>query len=130
MNEFDNAMKKITDLFYSAARKSGELLENTKTSYNISVEKDKIGKLQGQIGQKFWQLYKDGGEVPEIILGDLEAIKLISENIEALEKNLSENRLFKVCLACGAKLDLESVSCPTCGERQAKPDDDDDGQAE
>ncbi|MDR1062212.1 MAG: zinc-ribbon domain-containing protein [Clostridiales bacterium] len=128
MNEFDNAVKKITDLFYSAARKSGELLENTKTSYNISVEKDKIGKLQSQIGQKFWQIYKDGGEVPDFILSDLEAIKLISENIEALEKNLSENRLFKVCLACGAKLELESVYCPKCGERQAKPDD--GGQAE
>ncbi|MDR1440518.1 MAG: zinc ribbon domain-containing protein [Clostridiales bacterium] len=122
MNEFDNAVKKITDMFYSAARKSGEFLENTKISYNISAEKDKIGKLQSQIGQKFWQIYKDGGEVPDFLLGDLEAIRAISENIEALEKNLSETRLFKVCLSCGSKLDLESVYCPKCGEKQAKPE--------
>jgi ribosomal protein L40E len=122
MTEFDNAMKKITDLFYSAARKSGEILENTKTSYNISVEKDKISKLQSQIGQKLYQAYKDGGEAPALILSEIEAIRAIEENVKALEKNLSETRLFKVCLECGGKLDLDSVYCPKCGASQGKPD--------
>ena len=65
MTDFESAMKKVSDVLHAAARKSGEILENTKISYNISTERDKISKLQSKIGEKFYNIYKDGGAVPE-----------------------------------------------------------------
>ena len=119
MSDFDNAMKKITDVLYSAARKSGEILENTKISYNISSEKDKISKLQAQIGAKLYKMYQDGESIPASILPDIESIKALEIKIADMEKNVSENKATKFCLECGAKLGLECVYCPKCGCKQA-----------
>ncbi|MDR3119965.1 MAG: zinc ribbon domain-containing protein [Clostridiales bacterium] len=121
MTEFDSAMKKVTEMLHAAARKSGEVFENTKISYTISTERDKISKLQRQIGARLYRVYKEGGAVPEFILADLEAIQTIEETIHALEKTMAETKSFKFCPECGAKLELDNVYCPKCGAKQSKP---------
>ena len=118
MNDFENAMKKVADVIHAAARKSGEILESTKTAYNISAEKEKISKLQSKIGAKFYKIYKDGGAVPESIIEELETISGIEETIREMEKTLSDMKPFKFCSECGAKLELSDVYCAKCGAKQ------------
>ena len=120
MTDFENAMKKLADVVHAAARKSGEILENTKISYNISTEKEKIAKLQSKIGEKFYRIYKDGGAVPEPIVEDLEAIAAIEEKIRELEKIINDSKPYKFCSECGTKLELNDVYCAKCGTKQHK----------
>jgi len=128
MTEFENAMKKVADMVHAAARKSGEILENTKISYNISSERDKIAKIERKIGSQFYKIFKDGGEVPEFIKGDLEAINAIEEKIRQLEKTISDSKPYKFCTDCGSKLELSDIYCAKCGAKQhdnAEPQEDD-----
>jgi len=118
MTDFENAMKKVTDMLHAAARKSGEIFENTKISYNISVERDKIVKLQSKIGEKFYKIYKEGGAVPEIILSELEEIAAVEELIREMEKTIADSKPYKFCSDCGAKLELNDVYCAKCGAKQ------------
>ena len=118
MTDFESAMKKVTDVLHAAARRSGEILENTKISYNISVEKDKISKLQNKIGEKFYKIYKEGGAVPEQIVADLEAIAAIEETIRTMEKTINDSKPYKFCSDCGARLELGDVYCAKCGAKQ------------
>jgi len=125
MTDFENAMKKVADLLQTAAKKSGEIFENTKISYNISTEKDKIVKIQSQIGATFYKIFKEGGSVPECIIEDLNKISAIEDNIRALEKTIADTKSYKFCVDCGAKLELSDVYCAKCGAKQrgesAKP---------
>ena len=122
MSDFDGAMKKITEVLYTAARKSGEILENTKISYTVSGEKEKISKIQSRIGAKFYQLYQTPGFSPEKVsisdfLADFEEIAAIEKNIAEMEKSTVENKAFTTCAECSAKLDAASVYCPKCGAK-------------
>ena len=125
MTDFENAMKKVTDVIQAAARKSGEIFENTKITFNISTERDKINKLQSKIGAKFYKIYKEGGAVPDSILEDLEAIDAIEEAIRALEKTIQDSKPFKFCSECGAKLEMADVYCAKCGAKQHEVEDGD-----
>jgi len=118
MTEFEGAMKKVVDAIHTAARKSGEILENTKIQYNISTEKEKIAKLERKIGARFYKIFKDGGAVPESIVSDLEAISVIEEKIRSLEKTIIDSKPYKFCSECGAKLELNDVYCAKCGTKQ------------
>ena len=118
MTDFDSAMKKVADVLHAAARKSGEILENTKISYNISTEKDKITKLQSKIGEKFYRIYKEGGTVPDSIVEDLEGISAIEDTIRAMEKTIADSKPYKFCTDCGARLELADVYCAKCGAKQ------------
>jgi ribosomal protein L40E len=118
MNDFENAMKKITDVLYGAARKSGEILDNTKKAYNISAEKDKIAKVQSQIGLKVYKAYLAGGDTPDYVQPEIEAIKVIDERIQELERSMAESKSCKICKECGARIALDDVYCPKCGEKQ------------
>ena len=117
MNEFDNAMKRIADALYSAARKSGEILDNTKKSYSISSEKDKISKVQTQIGLKVYKAYLAGSEVPDYVQPEIDALKAIEDRIQELERSIAESKSYKICAECGARIAQESVYCPKCGAK-------------
>ena len=118
MNDFDNAMKKIADVLYGAARKSGEILDNTKKAYNISSEKDKIAKVQSQIGLKVYKAYVAGNATPDYVQPEIEAIKAIEERIQELERSMAESKSCKICKECGARIALDDVYCPKCGGKQ------------
>lgn len=131
MTDFESAMKKVSDVLHAAARKSGEILENTKISYNISTERDKLAKCQSRIGAKFYKLYKEGGETPDFIADDLQELAAIEETIRAMEKTISDSKPYKFCSECGAKLELSDIYCAKCGAKQhdvtASPQADDKG---
>ncbi|MCL2164212.1 MAG: hypothetical protein FWH55_07440 [Oscillospiraceae bacterium] len=118
MDEFERFAKKASDVFYGMVRKSGEFVENTKVTYNINLEKDKIIKLQNKIGAKIYKIYKDGGEYPEAFAEDLKAMSEIEDNIKTMEKNLNEKRAYTICPECSSKLGPNNVYCPTCGTKQ------------
>ena len=122
MSDFDSAMRKLTDVLYTAARKSGEILENTKVSYTVSGEKEKIVKLQGKIGAKVYQIYKDSASTANSVsltefIPDFEAIAAIEKTIAEMEKNVAAAKQHKICPECATKLPPESVYCPKCGEK-------------
>jgi DNA-directed RNA polymerase alpha subunit len=122
MDEFDSVVKRATDMFYTAVRKSGEFVENTRVSYNINLEKEKIARIQSKIGAKIYKMYKDGEAFPEIFTEDLKIISEYEENIKNMEKNYTHSKPYIICCECSAKLSANSVYCPKCGARQTPED--------
>ena len=119
MDEFDVVLKKAADILNSVVKKSGEIVENTRISYNLSVEREKIAKLKLKIGEKVYDMHKNGEELPDKFSEELDAIGEMEENIRNLEKKHAECNKYIVCTECSSRLAVNSVYCPRCGHKLA-----------
>jgi len=114
---FENLGKKIGEAAQTAAKKSGELVEVTKLSMNISSEEDKIQKLYAKIGKGVYQSFCSGSPVPEEFKGDCEAVRTHEETIKNLRAKILEVKNLKICKGCGAEVEINTVFCSKCGTK-------------
>lgn len=118
MSVLDNFTKKVSDTARAAAKKSGNVVEITKLNMNIGAEEDKIRKLYSEMGKLLYDVYSDGGQVPEDLLAYCGKIDSIYAGIEEMRTKILELRNVKVCPDCGHELELDMAFCYKCGKSQ------------
>ena len=88
MKFFENfkiAAKKTIDV---AAKKTGEIVEDSKTKYGIFDLNNEINKIYTEIGSEVYAAYKDDRSVGEVVEENCAKIDELNAQIEELRKKL------------------------------------------
>ncbi|MDO8685450.1 MAG: zinc ribbon domain-containing protein [Clostridiales bacterium] len=118
----DNLGKKVSEAAQAAAKKSGELVEITKTNININGEEDKIEKKQQQMGKLVYEKFQATGSIDEEFAGLCNEITAHMETVKNLRQKIMEIKNIKSCTGCGAELERTAMFCAKCGTRQEVPE--------
>lgn len=121
MSFFESLSKKVSNTARTAAKKSSNLVEITKLNISIGAEEDKINKTYAEIGKLVYSQFASGKNVPEEYRTQCEAIKSCQENIKSLKNQIMALKNMKICTACGAELEIDSMFCSKCGAKQEIP---------
>lgn|SRR5690554_2949681 len=114
----ENFGKKASDFAHAAAKKSGEIVEVTKMTVNITSEEDKIKKLYTGIGQNIYEEYcKNPNQYPEFS-EQFKEIDNHNENIEKLKARILDAKNLRVCQSCGDEISRDTAFCSKCGTKQ------------
>lgn len=113
MDFFDKLGETITAKSKDVAKKAKEIAEVVNLNSKISTQEEIIKKTYLEIGQKYYEKYKDdiSNEFSlscEIITDSLTEIAKIKSEIQAIKN-------YKVCSKCGAEIDAEAAFCSKCG---------------
>ncbi|MDO8685540.1 MAG: zinc ribbon domain-containing protein [Clostridiales bacterium] len=112
----------IGKVAHAAAKKSGELVEITKTNININSEEDKIEKKHQQMGKLVYEKFQATGAIDEEFAGVCNEITAHMETIKNLKQRIMEIKNIKSCTGCGAELECTAMFCAKCGTRQEVPE--------
>lgn len=115
MNLLDNLGKKVADTYKTAAKASGELLEETKLHLAVVAEQSKIDELYEKLGSKVYKLFTKGELLSEELTIECNEIQAIKEKVDIMKSKISELRNIKSCPKCQDEIDLEFKYCPSCG---------------
>lgn len=113
--------KTVGDSAANVAKKSGDIVEMSKLSSNISSLQDEKEKIYIEIGKLIYNKF-DSGEIYETdITEECNKIKNIENNISSIKGKIFELKNVKVCPNCGNILKYETAYCPQCGTKQEIP---------
>ncbi len=121
MNILDNLSKKVAGTYKTAAKASGELLEETRLRLAIISEQNKIDELYEKLGDKVYSMYEEGESLGEKFDGDCEKIQEIKQRISSMKNRVKELRNVKTCTRCSTEVNLAYQYCPRCGEKLEMP---------
>ena len=124
-------MKKITDLSKKAAAgvtdtykmvsdKTGDIVKETKSKFNISDKKDEVSEIYLNIGKTVYEMYKKDEEVGQIFTKECKKIDKTLKEIKEIEKTILFNKNLRNCNNCSEIIPLESAFCEHCGAKQNK----------
>ncbi len=108
-----NVKAVVSDTAQTVAKKSGELIDASKTKYAIFDLNNDIKKLYFEIGKLTYLSVEKDEDHTDSIKMKCEIISAKLARIEAL-KNNSGNGGFK-CPFCGKPSDSTMSFCPSCG---------------
>lgn len=118
MNLLDNIGKKVANTYKTAAKASGEILEETKLRLAVVTEQGKIDELYEKLGAKVYKMFENGQSLGEEFELECNEIQAIKEKIDTMKGKISELRNIKLCPKCRDEIDLECKFCPSCGAKQ------------
>lgn len=121
MNLFDNIGKRVAGTYKTAAKASGELLEETKLRLSMINEENKVEELYEKLGEKVFSLHEKGESLGEDFNQECVEIQSIKQNISSMKKRIKELRHLKTCPQCSFEVDLTYEFCPKCGAKQEMP---------
>ena len=90
MKFFENLKKAVIDTAEVAAKKTGDLLETSKTKYSIYDLKNEIEKIYTEIGEAVYGAYKDDVNVSELLEKKCSEIDVLASEIDALKQKLEK----------------------------------------
>ncbi len=88
MKFFENAKIAAEKTFNTVAKKTGELVEDSKTKYSIFDLNNEIEKIYTEIGKEIYAAYKDDRNAAEFIEEKCKKIDEIQASIEVLRNKL------------------------------------------
>lgn len=92
-----------------AVKKTGDMVNRTKLAYTADNTEDKIFSVMSEIGEIIYADYKDGKDLPEELLDKCAKIEELYTELDSLKTQIAELK--------------SQVSCPSCGEYNAKNSD-------
>jgi hypothetical protein len=112
--------KKVTDTYKTAAKKSSEILEQTRLKIAISSEEEKRNELFALIGKRTYEIYQSGEDEPENISfkEEFDRISEITNTINDMKQKILEMKSVKACPECNEEIDIACEFCPKCGAKQ------------
>ena len=117
-----NIGRKFSDTYKSAAKKSGELIEDAKLKIGISSEQEKIEDIYSEMGRRVYEAHLKGEDVNDIYKTECERIDAITEIINGMKLKILQMKNIKTCPKCKAEIELTSCFCPKCGTKQEIPE--------
>ena len=90
MDFLSNVKKLFKDTSKTVAKKTGELVETSKTKYGIYDVKNDIEKVYTEIGREIYDAYRDDRNAAEFIEEKCNEIDALVEKMEALKSQLEK----------------------------------------
>lgn len=90
MDFLSNVKKLFTDTTKTVAKKTGELVETSKTKYSIYDAKNDIEKVYTDIGREIYAGYREDRNVAEFIEEKCKEIDVLVEKMETLKGKLDK----------------------------------------
>ena len=87
---FQDLGKKISEGMQDASEKASEMVEVNKLNSTISKEKNMIDDAKKRIGEKIFNMYKNGETYPEGFSDELQNIDTHLKNIAEVETKISQ----------------------------------------
>ena len=88
MKFFENAKIAAEKTFNKVAKKTGEIVEDSKTKYTIFDLNNEIEKVYAEIGKEIYAAYKEDRNAAEFIEEKCKAIDDLQSEIDALRNKL------------------------------------------
>ena len=88
MNFFEILKKAAGNTFNTVAKKTGEIVEDSKTKYSIFDLKNEIEKVYTEIGKEIYAAYKEDRNVADFIEEKCGVIDGFNEKIQELQQKL------------------------------------------
>ncbi len=117
MDFLENVKNIMSDTAKVVVKKSGELIESSKTQISVLELKNDVRKLYSEVGKLTYLAIEADEEHTEDIKAKCEIISAKLAKIEALKTNGKESGA--VCPSCGRVSDFSDDYCPSCGEDMA-----------
>lgn len=90
MKFVENLKKAAENTVSSVARKTGELVEDSKTKYSIFDLKNEIEKLYTELGSEMYAAYKSDENIAELIEKKCNDIDELNARIDELKQKLED----------------------------------------
>lgn len=117
MSIIDKFSQRISDTAKATAKKSGDIVELTKTNLALSSEEEKLNKKYMLIGEIISSIYAKGQKVPEEAELACASAEETKKTIDELKNKILELKKLKKCPSCGFEADIEALFCPKCGSK-------------
>ena len=117
MEFFDDAISKTKEVFETVSQKTGEVITTEKQKFDIASLKSKREKDYAALGKLYYKTVSGDDNAPEDAKVIIEAIKAKTAEIERLNYEVQKAKNKKICPACGAAIDKNSVFCNICGAK-------------
>ncbi len=88
MNFFENAKIAAEKTFNTVAKKTGEIVEDSKTKYSIFDLNNEIEKIYGKMGKEIYSAYKEDRNAAEFIEEKCRKIDEFQAQIDVLRNKL------------------------------------------
>ncbi len=88
MKFWENFKKAAENTVSTVAKKTGEIVEDSKTKYSIFDLKNEIEKVYTEIGKEIYEAYKEDRNVSEFIEEKCKVIDGFAASIEELRSKL------------------------------------------
>lgn len=117
MDFFDDALSKTKEVFETVSQKTGEVITTEKQKFGVASLKSKREKDYTALGKFYYKIIKDDEGAPDEAKAIVEAIKTKNAEIERLNAEIQNAKNKRICTACGAAVEKNSVFCNICGAK-------------
>ncbi len=92
MNFFENLKRAAADTAQVIAKKTGDVVETSKTKYSIYDLKNEIEKIYAEIGEKVYEAYKNDINISDVLEEKCSQIDDLMLKTDVLKQKLNENK--------------------------------------
>jgi len=112
MSNIKDSLLKFTR---GVTKTSGELVKNTKLSFALSSEEERLRQVYLDIGKKTHEIYQYGGTLGKFFDEKYAEIQQIESAISDLRHQIDMIKGVKSCPECGDGIQRGASFCPKCG---------------
>ncbi len=109
--------EKLSKFASNTKKQAQEMLETNKLKAAIRKEEESIKEAYSQIGQAYFDTYKEDSEIPANFRQMLNDVLGGMQRMEELKLQIQQLQGVRHCPQCGAETDIEKQFCGNCGYR-------------
>ncbi len=109
--------EKLSKFASNTKKQAQVLVETNKLKSAVHKEEEAIKEAYSQLGQSYFDTYKDDSGIPSNFRQMLDGILGHMQRIEELNDQIEEVQGIRMCPKCGAETDAEKSFCINCGFR-------------
>ena len=121
MSIFNNIKRGATDAANKAAKKTGEITNIAKLTYNIKNAEAKLGDVYEEIGRLFYTAERTGEDYTSDIASNIMKADKLKADIASYKEQVAVLRNVFICESCGNEISADSAFCSFCGTKVERP---------